>query len=324
MKKTIRLPDGTAIEAGLAGQHKRSVIMLPVAKASVYGQEAELLRQWGVDPQLGEHFALGLADSFRVLYFDYEGHRLRYPNPEHLTPQRIVGDFLHIADEMGVGTFAYYGYSWLALAGLQLAIRTSRLTALIMGGFPPIGGPYGEMLTVTEMTHKQATNKKSGGYGQAEGSWNAAEAVGRDHAKTTMDPTEAVDRYHAKTTMDPADTANWDQIEVTMDPAVTKQFVTLYRSLTSFDDRSVQDKLGMPKLAFAGGADTIEYGERFGGVTVDMAGELLRNERELTELGWDVKLLTGEDMNHTKAMQPQAVLPLIKPWLTRILIHSEG
>lgn len=307
MKKEIRLPDGTAIEAGLAGHRERPAIMLPIAKATVYGREAELLKQWGVDPELGEHFAERLADTFRVLYFDYEGHRLRYPNPEHLTPEVIAGDFLHIAAEMGVGTFAYYGYSWLALAGLQLAIRTNRMTALIMGGFPPIGGPYDEMLTVTEMTHKQATNKEKGGDGQAEGLWNAAETAHWDQVEVTMDPAEAVD---------------WDDVEVTMNPAVTKQFVTLYRSLACFDDRSVQDRLRLPKLAFAGEADTIVYGSRFGGVTVDMAGELLRNERELTALGWDVSVLKGDGMDHTKAMQPQAVLPLIKPWLARCLIHT--
>lgn len=36
---------------------------------------------------------------------------------------------------MNIKKFSYYGYSWLALVGLQLAIRTNRLESLIMGGF---------------------------------------------------------------------------------------------------------------------------------------------------------------------------------------------
>jgi len=57
--------------------------------------------------------------------------------------------------------FAYYGYSWLALIGLQLAIRTDRLSALIMGGFPPLGGPYEEMLLVTTATYEIASGARA-------------------------------------------------------------------------------------------------------------------------------------------------------------------
>ena len=39
---------------------------------------------------------------------------------------------------------------WGAVVGLQLAARTNRLTALICGGWPPLGGPYGLTLAVTE------------------------------------------------------------------------------------------------------------------------------------------------------------------------------
>jgi hypothetical protein len=43
----------------------------------------------------------------------------------------------------GAERFAYYGYSWLALSGLQLAIRTDRLAALVMGGFDDLVGRLG-------------------------------------------------------------------------------------------------------------------------------------------------------------------------------------
>ncbi|MEC1232924.1 alpha/beta hydrolase, partial [Bacillus paralicheniformis] len=36
-------------------------------------------------------------------------------------------------------------------------------------------------------------------------------------------------------------------------------------------------------------------------------------------LGWDIKILSGNDMDHTKAMQPVTVLSLIKPWLVENL-----
>ncbi|SHE15643.1 Uncharacterised protein [Chlamydia abortus] len=82
-----------------------------------------------------------------------------------------------------------------------------------------------------------------------------------------------------------------------------------------FDDKKIQNELSIPRLTFAGEKDTIVYGENFGNVSVDIIGLLQKNEKILKQLGWDVEILRGEDMDHTKAMQPAAVLPLIKPWL---------
>lgn len=42
----------------------------------------------------------------------------------------------------------------------------------------------------------------------------------------------------------------------------------------------------------------------------------------MEQLGWDVKIVEGVGMDHTKAIQPAAVLPLIKPWLSKIFYHS--
>jgi pimeloyl-ACP methyl ester carboxylesterase len=78
------------------------------------------------------------------------------PKPETLTPVNVVADLLAVADAVGADRFAYYGYSWLALVGLQLAIRTDRLSGLIMGGFPPLNGPYAEMLRVTTAANEMA------------------------------------------------------------------------------------------------------------------------------------------------------------------------
>ena len=104
---------------------------------------AEQMRAWGADPHLGHTLATGLADAgFRVIAADYERHLAQHPKPGTLTAAGAAADLLAVADAAGAARFAYYGYSWLALAGLQFAIRTDRLSALAMGGFPPLGGPY--------------------------------------------------------------------------------------------------------------------------------------------------------------------------------------
>ncbi|GAA0850966.1 alpha/beta fold hydrolase [Paenibacillus glucanolyticus] len=288
MEKIIKLIDESELKVGLVGNPNSATIMLPVAKESVYGQEAENLKLWGVDPELGKHFIEGLADKFQILYFDYEGHRMQHPVPENLTPENIVKDLLTIVDEMNVKRFSYYGYSWLALVGLQLAIRTDRLESLIMGGFPAIDGPYKEMMVVTNKTYEQALNNQ-----------NSPVIDEQDQSSP-----EKID---------------WDHIQVKINPDQTKQFVTMYENLMEFDDREIQHKLVIPRLAFAGEKDTIVYGENFGSVTVDIIGILQKNKQELEHLGWDVEILKGNDMDHTKAMQPNTVLPLVMPWLIRNL-----
>ncbi|MEK4515459.1 alpha/beta hydrolase [Paenibacillus sp. FSL H8-0122] len=291
MDKMITLSDGSEIKAGLTGPPGAPVLMLPVAKASVYGQEADHLRLWGVDPELGEHFVDGLRDKFQVLYFDYEGHRLHQPNPLDLTASSIAQDLLTIADKMNVSKFSYYGYSWLALAGLQLAIRTDRLESLVMGGFPPLDGPYTEMLIVTNHTFQMALNQPA-----------------------PADPVE-----QEATTPEATD---WNNIQIQMVPEQTRQFVTLYESLSDFRDHDIQHLLVMPRLAFAGEQDKIVYGETFGGVTVDIAGKLVAHQSRLEQLGWEVAILKGDNMDHTKAMQPETVLPVLKPWLIRHVLRE--
>ncbi|OPG90423.1 alpha/beta hydrolase [Chryseobacterium mucoviscidosis] len=290
MKKIITLLNGSQLEAGLTGAQNRRVIMLPIAKKSVTGQEAETLRLWGVDPELGAKFIAGLSDEFQILHFDYEGHYMAHPHPEHFTPEYIAQDLLRIADQMNVNRFSYYGYSWLALVGLQLALRTERMESLIMGGFPPYEGPYEEMRVVTTKTYEGAM----------------------DQHKSTKENNGAEAFINEQFSPDEVD---WDNMELKIDPAQTKQFATLYQDLIDFDDQHIQTQLKIPRLAFAGERDTIVYGEKFGSVTVDIAGRLQKNKSILENFGWTVEIIKGEDMDHTKAMQPSTVLPIIHPWL---------
>ncbi|GLZ79543.1 hypothetical protein Afil01_43500 [Actinorhabdospora filicis] len=267
---SAELHDGNTIDVHVQGTGP--AILLPVNPIPVEGEKADSLRKWGVDPALGRTLIDGLSDAFTVIAADYEGHVLAHPKPDTLTPDAIAADLLAVADAAGAGRFAYYGYSWLALAGLQLAVRTGRLTALAMGGFPPLGGPYADMLVVTRATHAMAGRPSSGG------EWDG----------------------------------DWDSVGVGLSEAQTRQFVTLYEALRGFDDTRAE--VTVPRLCFAGSADTIAYGERWGNTVVDIAGAFARED--LAGAGWEVAVLDGLD--HTGAMQPGAVLPVLRPWLDRV------
>jgi pimeloyl-ACP methyl ester carboxylesterase len=254
-------------------------ILLPASTAVIEGEAAEQMRAWGVDPNSGHTLATSLADAgFTVVSADYEGHIARHPQALTLTADGLAADLLSIADAAGVDRFAYYGYSWLALAGLQLAIRTDRLTALAMGGFPPLGGPYDAMLTVTRATHRMAVEN-------------------RDNPPAPVD-------------VQPGD---WDSSEVTLTPEQAQQYLTLYESLRGFDERSALERLTVPRLAFAGANDNITYGSRWDDAYVAIAEPLIVHRDDLIKLGWTVELIP--DTDHLTAMQAAHVLPVLLPWL---------
>src|SRR5439155_5037845 len=97
------------------------------------------------------------------------------------TPANTASDLLAVADAVEADRFAYYGYSWLAMIGLQLAIRTDRLSALIIGGFPPLNGPYEEMLRVTTATYEMASGARA--TPSADESEGAGMALSRDETR---------------------------------------------------------------------------------------------------------------------------------------------
>jgi pimeloyl-ACP methyl ester carboxylesterase len=88
-----------------------------------------------------------LTDRYRVLLVDYPsiGKSGSIP-PAELTADRVCADLLGVADAAGFDRFAWWGFSWGGAVGLQLASRTDRLTALVCGGWPPLGAPYAELL----------------------------------------------------------------------------------------------------------------------------------------------------------------------------------
>ena len=86
-------------------------MLLPVRIEPYPPSEAETMRRWGADPELGPNLVAGLSRSHRVISADYEGHRMAHPAPDTLTPANLAADLLAIADAAGADTFAYYGYS---------------------------------------------------------------------------------------------------------------------------------------------------------------------------------------------------------------------
>jgi pimeloyl-ACP methyl ester carboxylesterase len=101
-----------------------------------------------------------LTDRYRVLRVDYPSiGSSRDIAPEDLTADRVCADLLAVASAAGFDRFAYWGYSWGAAVGLQLAARTNRLSALVLGGWPPLGAPYTGILQATRL--KQANPEPS-------------------------------------------------------------------------------------------------------------------------------------------------------------------
>lgn len=205
---SVVLHDGSSIPITVQGSGPN--LLLPVPLAEHAPEEAETLRQWGGDPDLGRNLLTGLSESNRVIAVDYEAHRMAIPAPHTLTPDNVTLDLLAIADAAGAKTFAYYGYSWLALCGLQLAIRTDRLRALAMGGFPPMEGPYESMLVVTRAAH---------------------EASARASSEPAMPAAE----------VEPGD---WDAATIKTTEEQTRQFLTLYEALQDFDTPRLGSRQG--------------------------------------------------------------------------------
>lgn len=147
-----------------------------------------------------------------------------------------------------------------------------------MGGYPPFDGPYEAMLTVTRAAHRMAL-------------------ANRDNPRAPVD----------------VQSGDWDAVEVTQSPEQTQQYVTLYESLREFDDRTALDYLTLPRLVFAGASDNIVYGAKWDNAHVVIADAIVQHREQLEAHGWTVVIVP--DADHIAAMQANAVLPILTPWL---------
>ncbi len=129
----------------LHGQGQPLLIGLPLM--------ASFTRILGVELQgVFDGYLERLTDRYRVLLVDYPSiGGSRDIAPEDLSAERVCTDLLAVASASGFARFAYWGYSWGAAVGLQLAARTDRLTALVLGGWPPLAAPYATILQATRL-----------------------------------------------------------------------------------------------------------------------------------------------------------------------------
>jgi pimeloyl-ACP methyl ester carboxylesterase len=134
------LDPSTGIFYELHGHGQPLMITLPLmaSHTELFGAESAAMLAGYLDR---------LTDRYQVLLVDHPSiGKSRDIAPCELTADRVCADLLGVASAAGFDRFAYWGYSWSGAVGLQLASRTDRLTALVIGGWPPLDGPYDDIL----------------------------------------------------------------------------------------------------------------------------------------------------------------------------------
>lgn len=109
----------------------------------------------------GKSYINQFSKRYRIILMDYPPTGDDAAAVESsFTPDHVCDDILSVADAAGAQRFAWFGYSWGGAVGLQLAIRTKRLSALICGGWSPLESPYGEMARVSGVLAERAKEPK--------------------------------------------------------------------------------------------------------------------------------------------------------------------
>lgn len=132
------------------------MILLPLMASfgEIFGADAQPVLQGYLER---------LTDRYRVLLMDYPSiGRSAAIDPPQLTADRVCADLLGVADAAGLGRFAFWGYSWGGNVGLQMASRTDRLEALVVGGWPALGAPYEALLAAArkKLPHPDASSMR--------------------------------------------------------------------------------------------------------------------------------------------------------------------
>lgn len=284
------LHDKTRIPLIIAGEGPTLLLAVGLDRAT--GELERQMKAEGLDPQLGLTLLQSLMQHFTVVAFNYEDHRIRNPAPGTLTPNQVTEDLLAIADAAGAETFAYYGYSWLGLAGIHLAASKTRVRALAIGGFPPLGAPFEALYDIAVQAHRAAVGRTH--------STNPASITAFTRSSANMRPTS-------------------EELEplLPMRAAQARQFVTFFRHLKETDETATLLNIRCPAMCFIGSNDTLPGPDG----TISMAAPLLIRRNELVQAGWNVQVLEGLDQ--IEAMQPSLILKLVLPWLQKQAITSE-
>jgi pimeloyl-ACP methyl ester carboxylesterase len=120
-----------------------------------------------------------LTDRYRVVVIADVATDNSPANIASLTADRICADILAVADAAGVDHFAWFGFSFGSVVGLQLASRTNRLSALVCGGWPPLGGQYAETLAYVEAEAAQGRATSALTFYRSIRGWSEREAVSK-------------------------------------------------------------------------------------------------------------------------------------------------
>jgi pimeloyl-ACP methyl ester carboxylesterase len=121
----------------------------PDLRYEVHGSGPYLISAATLEGEVRTRFVEGLLEQYSVVVIEPPSNA-SVDLTDVFTPDRACAEILSVADAIGADRFAYYGYSWGGTLGLQLADRTDRLTALVCGGWPPLGAPYPGMAIYTE------------------------------------------------------------------------------------------------------------------------------------------------------------------------------
>ncbi len=127
--------DGVAIHFQTHGKRSRPAIFL--------GPHFYVCRP-AHEPPYTSAWIERLKQDFFLITADYPRGvgRTRSPLGLAYTPDIAVEECERIADAAGVDRFGWLGYSFGGALGVQFACRSPRIAALVVGGFPPLRGPF--------------------------------------------------------------------------------------------------------------------------------------------------------------------------------------
>jgi pimeloyl-ACP methyl ester carboxylesterase len=108
---------------------------------SVRGDGPGLLVPWCNFPWPDMPFVDTLADRFTVVLASPRGYQLstRLPDSREYSAELLMNDLLAVCDHVGLEAFSVLGYSFTAAVAGWLASASSRVQAVVLGGFPLLG-----------------------------------------------------------------------------------------------------------------------------------------------------------------------------------------